>query len=146
MVKLGTALVIVFALVVSGCSSTNTKELLGTLTLEISPPTQFGCSTNLYQQGTVSDGAGKIIGTITLVSLKSSRPTGVNFDDNMGLFTRIGRKLMPSVLCVYNLKSSPVNLNEDVLIIKFEEGLYLKGKWIRTKPEFADGKIFLELP
>ncbi len=113
-------------ILISGCSTTDIRELTGQITLGANLYTdRFGCAHYLYKEGTVQDGAQRIIGVVRVSSVKSRRalPNGQE--------------------CIYNLMSTPVDLSQDILIIEFSEADYLRGEWILSKPDFADGEISL---
>lgn len=108
---------------VTGCTSSAQSKLTGTLKFKIQ--SFYRCENYLGQLGEVSSGKGEILGTVKLSTFESN-PTADDF-----------------TLCSYRFSGAEINLQVDVLVVKFQLGNEVDGKWILQPSEFRDGEISL---
>ena len=108
---------------VAGCTSSAKSTLNGTLKFKIQ--NFYRCETYLGQLGEVSSGKGEILGTVKLSTFEWT-PTADGF-----------------TLCSFRFSGAEINLEVDVLVVKFQLGDEVDGKWILQPSEFKDGEISL---
>lgn len=88
-------------------------------------PSHIQCETYGGSVGEVSTGEGKILGRIVM--------SGLGFSPLINGFKE----------CKFGLKGEEINLDTDVLVIKFDIDETFGGKWILRPSEFRGGKISL---
>ena len=112
-------------LLLTGCSASS--EITGELTVQY-VPSYLPCEPQtLPVGGSISTGAGEILGSVSITELlRESR----NDDTN-------------SRNCIYSFTTTKVNLKQEVLVIEFAGDRSWSGRWILNRTQYEDAVVDL---
>ena len=112
-------------LLLTGCSASS--EITGELTVQY-VPSDLPCEPQkLPVGGSISTGAGEILGSVSITELlRESR----NDDTN-------------SRNCIYSFTTTKVNLKQEVLVIEFAGDRRWSGRWILNRTQYEDAVVDL---
>ncbi len=112
-------------LLLTGCSASS--EITGELTVQY-VPSYLPCEPQtLPVGGSISNGAGEILGSVSITELlRESR----NDDTN-------------SRNCIYSFTTTKVNLKQEVLVIEFAGDRSWSGRWILNRTQYEDAVVDL---
>jgi hypothetical protein len=108
------------ALLLTSCAN-SPSQLSGTLEFSDVRP----CESTLGTQGSVESGSGEILGSISIVRVER--------DGKEEGFPK----------CLVRLEAEEIDLDVDVLVIKFDDWVNPPARWILQKSEFENGEIQL---
>jgi hypothetical protein len=112
-------------LLLTGCSSSS--QITGELTVQYVSSFLPCEPQNLPVVGSVSNGAGEILGSVSIIEfLRESRSGNAN-----------------SRSCIYYFASTKVNLKQEVLVIEFGGDQRWSGRWILNQAQYEDGVVNL---